>query len=468
MIHAIAAAMLVQAQPIPALVVTGQNNHNWQYTSRLLADTLDSTGRFRVAVTDDPATDLARPGFLGGFKVIVLDYNDGGSGKRWGSDAEANFLRAVSGGTGVVAVHAANNAFKGWDQYEKMLGLMWREGAGHGRIHEFEVEFVQADHPVLKGLPAMTAHRDELYHGLTNPQKAPYALLARAMSSKESGGTGAFEPMAITLAYGDGRVFATPLGHVWTGDDASKEIVCDPNFKALIARAAEWAATGEVTLPGELKDQRTHNTLTPAEAAEGWSLMFDGTSLAGWHAWGKKEVPGSGWSAADGCLTFTPGKAGGDIASDGQFGDFELTLEWKVGPGGNSGIMYRATEDHGYPWETGRECQVLDNARHADGKKPKTRAGCMYDMFAAATDVARPAGEWNRVRIIADGTRLEHWLNGFKIVDVDTASDEYAQALAASKFTKMPDYGLRSSGHIALQDHGDMVWFRNIKVRALK
>jgi hypothetical protein len=287
------------------------------------------------------------------------------------------------------------------------------------------------------------------------------------MSAKETGGTGEYQPMVLTLAYGKGRVVATPLGHVWQGDDASKVSVTDPQFKALLARGAEWAAAGEVTLGTAWADVRTHNTLSEAEQAAGWELLFDGASTLGWHAWGKKTPPAAGWSVKEGTLTFTPGTAGGDVATDGEYGDFELSLEWRVAPGGNSGIMYRATEDHTYPWETGREFQVLDDARHADGKKPKTRAGCMYDMFPCAYDVSRPAGEWNHARIVAKGTAIEHWLNGYKVVDTDTQGLEYRTAYQASKFTKMPDYGTTMKGRISLQDHGDVVSYRNIKIRRL-
>jgi hypothetical protein len=130
--------------------------------------------------------------------------------------------------------------------------------------------------------------------------------------------------------------------------------------------------------------------------------------------------------------------------------------------------MYRCDEKHNYPWETGREMQILDDERHADGKKPKTRAGTMYDIFACSADVARPAGEWNHARIVARGNHIEHWLNGVKVVDTDTGSDGYKQAHAQSKFPGMKDFGTTTRGVIALQDHGDDVWFRNLKVRELK
>lgn len=462
----LALASTAMAQPIRTLLVTGENNHNWRYTSRVHAETLGATGRFDVTITDNPAADLARADALKGYQLIVLDYN---AEARWPAAAEANFTAAVKGGTGVVAIHAANNAFPGWADYETMLALLWRKGeTGHGKFHTFTVEMTDAQHPITKGL-ANFETPDELYHKMVNPQKAEYRLLAHAMSSTESGGTGKHEPMALTTQFVKGRVFATPLGHTWVGSDESKASVVSPGFRALLTRGAEWAATGNVT-PAEMQMSVhvKHNALSREEQAAGWSLLFDGTTTLGWHAWKKTTFPEAGWSVKDGTLCFTPGNGGGDIATDGEFADFELSLEWKVGPGGNSGIMYRCTEDKAYPWETGREYQVLDDARHNDGKGKLTRAGCMYAVKALEHDVARPAGEWNHARIVCKGTRIEHHLNGFRVVDVDAASPEYAAAVEASKFKSMPDYGKRAKGRIALQDHGDPVWYRNIKVRELK
>ncbi|MDX2132304.1 MAG: family 16 glycoside hydrolase [Planctomycetota bacterium] len=452
------------AQPIRTLLITGKNNHNWRYTSRVHADTLEATGRFDVTITDDPARDLASPGMLARHQLIVLDYN---AEERWPEDIEKAFSDHIRRGCGLVSIHASNNAFRGWEDYERMHALMWRKGeTTHGKFHEFTVEFVDRDHPIVKGIADFTTP-DELYHNMVNPHGAEYTLLARAMSSTESGGSGKYEPMALTRTWGQGRVFATPLGHTWEKQDATKVSVVNPGFRALLVRGAEWAATGKVTLDPQWSDTRPHNALTPEEQAAGWTLLFDGSTTAGWHAWRQEGFPKAGWSVQGGTLCFTPGNGGGDIATDADYADFELSIEWKVGPGGNSGIMYRAAEGHDYPWRTGREFQVLDDLRHVDGKKPKTRAGCMYDLFALAHDTARPAGEWNHARIVAVGTRIEHWLNGFKVVDIDTASPAYAEAMKNSKFATMPGFGEPTTGRITLQDHGDPVWYRNIKLRRL-
>lgn len=451
--------------PIRTLLITGHNNHNWQYTSRVHADTLEATGRFDVDITDDPAATLADGAALGKYQLFVLDYNDSQAAKRWGSAAEQNFVQAVNAGAGVVAVHAADNAFKGWADYEKMIGLMWREGTGHGKFHTFDIEIVDKEHPITKGLGEIKAHPDELYHKLVNSQNVKYSLLARALSSTESGGSGQQEPMAYTIQFGKGKIFATPLGHVWPGADDSKVSVVSPAFKTLLSRGAEWAATGEVTLPATWYDASSMNTLTDAEKADGWKLLFDGKTTNGWKGYRKDKFPENGWSVKDGILSVN--KTGGDICTTEEYGDFEFKIDWRADKGANSGIIYRASEKHSYPWVTGYECQILDDARHNDGKGPKTRAGTLYDVIPCAVDVSRPAGEWNHAHIIVKGTHIQHFLNGFKVVDIDVASDEYAKAKSNSKWRDSKEYGSLTKGVINLQEHGDFVEFRNIKVKKL-
>jgi type 1 glutamine amidotransferase len=464
---AFAAGAYAAEPPIRTLLITGHNNHNWQFTSRMHADTLEATGRFDVTITDEPEKTLADGAVLRKYQLFVLDYNDSQAAKRWGTAAEQNFVAAVTAGTGVVSIHAADNAFKGWAEYEKMLGLMWRDGTGHGQFHPFDVEIVNKDHPITKGLSDFKMHPDELYHKLVNSQNAKYTLLARAMSAKDTGGTGEYEPMAFTLEFGKGHVFATPLGHVWNGSDDQKHSITDPQFKILLCRGAEWAATGKVTLPATWYDSSPMNVLSDEEEHDGWKLLFDGKTTKGWKGFKKDSFPAKGWSIKDGILTAAHGGGGGDICTAEQYGNFEFKCDWRVEEGGNSGIIYRASEDHSYPWETGPEFQLLDDAHHQDGKKAQTRAGTMYDVIPCAFDVSRPAGEWNHAHIIVKGTHVEHWLNGFKVVDIDTASQEYKDAVAKSKWKDSKDYGSKMKGVISLQDHGDEVEFRNIKVKKM-
>lgn len=211
--------------------------------------------------------------------------------------------------------------------------------------------------------------------------------------------------------------------------------------------------------------QPPQNVLTDAEKSEGWKLLFDGKTLSGWQAFGRKPI--TGWEALDGALVRTGG--GGDIVSDEEFDDFELKIDWRISAAGNSGVFYRVRQAPGlrYPWETGPEMQVLDNAEHPDGRSPLTSAGANYALHAPPRDVTRPVGFYNEARIVARGPRVEHWLNGEKLVEYEIGGAAWNQLVAASKFKAMPRYGREKGGSIVLQDHGDRVWYRNIKIRRL-
>ena len=222
--------------PIQTLLLTGANNHDWRRTAPFLRDLLQNHN-FDVTLSEDPSSALA--GDLSGVELFVLDYN----GPLWEEAARENFLARVREGAGVCVVHAANNAFEGWAAYEKMVGLLWREGTGHGAYHEFEVRVTDREHPITRGLGDFKI-TDELYHRLANPQNVPMQVLASAFSSPESGGTGADEPMLMVLSYGTGRVFHTALGHVWEG--TSMAAVENAGFQATLLRGCEWAATGDV------------------------------------------------------------------------------------------------------------------------------------------------------------------------------------------------------------------------------
>jgi Domain of Unknown Function (DUF1080) len=202
----------------------------------------------------------------------------------------------------------------------------------------------------------------------------------------------------------------------------------------------------------------------PARPDTGWRSLFDGHSAAAWRGFRSDHLP-AGWRVVDQTLTRV-GPAG-DIVTREQFGDFELALEWMVRSGGNSGVFYRVSEAPGLAqvWESGPELQVLDDAGHPDGAHPETSAGSCYGLYPAPRGVARPAGEWNDVRIVVREKHVEHWLNGRKIVEYELESPEWQERVRGSKFAPMPRYGREPRGHIALQDHGDWVAYRNIRVR---
>ncbi|MDX1395286.1 MAG: DUF1080 domain-containing protein [Gemmatimonadota bacterium] len=213
-------------------------------------------------------------------------------------------------------------------------------------------------------------------------------------------------------------------------------------------------------------DQAATNRLTGEEADEGFVLLFDGESLEAWRGFRRDDLP-AGWSAIDGVLTYTPGVGDGDIITRETFTDFDLRLEWKLGPGGNSGVFFGVVEDTRRTYESGPEMQILDDDRHPDGQNPLTSAGSNYALHAPSEHNARPVGEWNEIRIVRRANRIEQWMNGVRVVEYEIGTDEWKALVAGSKFARWPDYGIHPEGHLGLQDHGNPVEFRNIRIRRL-
>ena len=228
------------------------------------------------------------------------------------------------------------------------------------------------------------------------------------------------------------------------------------------------------------------NTLTAAEAADGWQLLFDGKTLTGWHGLGFADTPPGLWTVEDGAIKHVekgrgPVQADGqpltgmDLISDRSFGDFELRWEWKIAEAGNSGVKYNVSESLSTAMNPphaakGWEYQINDDEKNEDNKIASHRSGALYEMFAP-NDKKRvnPAGQWNRAAIVFRGTHGEHWLNGEKIVEFDLGTARFDSAFAASKYKTYPSwFPTRRTGQIVLQDHGDVVWFRDIKIRELK
>jgi hypothetical protein len=209
------------------------------------------------------------------------------------------------------------------------------------------------------------------------------------------------------------------------------------------------------------------NTLTAAEKSAGWKLLFDGTSLNGWRGY-KTEAIGAGWKAEGGALTLTAAKSG-DVMTKGEFADFELSFEWKISAGGNSGVIYRVGLGESASHRTGPEYQILDNVAAKDNKLGNHLAGSLYDIGKEAPrDLVKAVGEWNQSRLIVRGWKVEHWLNGKQVIALDLASADGKAAIAQSKFKDLKQFASLAKGHIAFQDHGDVVSYRSIKIRDLK
>jgi hypothetical protein len=224
--------------------------------------------------------------------------------------------------------------------------------------------------------------------------------------------------------------------------------------------------------------------LTAAERAAGWRLLFDGISLTGWRGLGSDTVPTAHWRVIDGAIAKIPSArvprqadgqpaAGGDLISIETFRDFELRFEWRVTPGANSGVKYNVSEPLSRAHAANRaalgfEYQVLDDVLHPDNTIASHRTGSLYDIIAPdTTKRLRPVGEWNTARIVMRGNHGEHWLNGVRIVEFDLGTPRLDSLLARSKYRPIPGFAERRRGHIVLQDHGDEVYFRNIKIREL-
>ncbi len=238
-----------------------------------------------------------------------------------------------------------------------------------------------------------------------------------------------------------------------------------------VSRRAKTENEGKTESPDTMMAQAdVFNRLTDEEIEAGWKLLFDGYSTAGWRGYNRNEMD-EGWTVEDGSLVALGkgGDIGGDIITDEEFDSFELTLEWKISTGGNSGILYRVVEgDYPAVYATGPEYQIIDDLGFPEPLENWQTTGANYGMHPPQKAKIKPAGEWNSSRIIIEKNRVEHWLNGVKVVEYTLWSDEWNRLVAEGKWRDYPDYGKASRGHISLQDHGSKTWFRNIKIRSLK
>lgn len=225
------------------------------------------------------------------------------------------------------------------------------------------------------------------------------------------------------------------------------------------------------------------NTLTEAESKEGWELLFDGKTFNGWRGIGLENIPEGHWKIEDGSIkkiasgdvpTIADGQPlkGGDLMTDKTFNNFELKFEWKISEGGNSGVKYNVIEEvsikNGSTSALGYEYQVLDDDKHSDNLNPTHRSGSLYDMIEAKGKVLKPVGEFNTARIVFNENHLEHWLNGEKVVEMNTNTPEFEDLFKKSKYHNHTDFTLHKDAHIILQDHGNDCWYRNIKIKVLK
>ena len=205
--------------------------------------------------------------------------------------------------------------------------------------------------------------------------------------------------------------------------------------------------------------------LTAAQRAAGWKPLFDGRTIGGWRGYRSQTVP-AGWRVQAGTLT----KDGpiGDLITANQYGDFELAFDWKLSAGGNAGVFYRGTEEYDHIYWSAPEYQLLDDAAHADGRNRLTSTGANYGLYPAPAGALKPPGEWNSTLIVVQGNRVQHWLNGQKLVEYEIGSPDWEAKVKASKFVDYPNYGRAKRGHIGFQgDHEGSLTLRNIRIREL-
>jgi hypothetical protein len=206
-------------------------------------------------------------------------------------------------------------------------------------------------------------------------------------------------------------------------------------------------------------------SLTAEQRAAGWRPLFDGTSTAAWRGYKTATLP-AGWSIADGVLTKSTSV--GDLITKDQFANFELALDWKLSPGGNAGVFYRGTEEYDHIYWSAPEYQLLDDAGHPDGQSRLTSAAADYALYPSPAGIVKPANQWNSTLIVVNGNRVQHWLNGQKMVEYELGSPDWVAKVKASKFLAYPNYGLAKRGYIGIQgDHDGALFIRNVRIREL-
>lgn len=478
-------------ETISALVIDGQNNHAWQATTPLIVQALEGAGRFTVdvATTPEAGGDMNKfqPDFAA-YDVVISNYN----GQPWSDATKEAFEKFVSDGGGFVSVHAADNAFPEWTAYNRMIGLggwgnrsekdgpyiRWREGkivrdpspgagGSHGQRHPFLVVVRDAEHPITRGLPkSWMQAEDELYGKLRGPAENMH-VLATAFSAPETGGSGEHEPILMTVHYGNGRVFHTTLGH----DTTAMQGVA---FQVTLQRGAEWAATGDVTLPPVDSEILTDDepamrdpaslisTSTdsidadapPQPDSETWKSLFNGKDLSGWT----QKNGTARYSVENGTIVgrTTVGSPNSFLTTDEDYRNFELAFEVKVDDELNSGVQIRSKSTSTFKDGRVHGPQVeIESAPGESGYIYSEGTGRNWLSETQPIKDAYQNGEWNRFLVRAVGPRIQTWVNGRKIEDL---TDEESP----------------SEGFIGLQVHGipkdqgpfEVRW-RNIQIREL-
>ena len=431
-----------QAQSRPRVLYVTQSAAFAHSVLPLTEEVLPAIGRthdaFEVDITRDASILTAET--LARYDAVVF-YTTGELPMN--ASQRAAFLEFIRRGGGFVGIHSATDTFYEWPEYGELIGGYfdnhpWRE--------EVAIRIEDRDHPATRHLGPSFQIDDEIYQFKSWDRDRVDVLMSLDTASVDTTTDGVHRTdddfaLAWSRSYGDGRMFYTALGH----EDA---VWHDERFQQLVVNGIVWAI-GDRT--------RTE--------AGGWRPLFDGRTTTGWRGYQRDAMP-DGWQAVDGTLARVG--SGGDIITVEQFEHFELRFDWKVEEGGNSGVFFGVSEEGDVAWHSGPEFQLLHNAGHRDGADPITAAGSNYAVHPPVADVTRPVGEWNESRLVVTRGRVEHWMNGMHLLSYDLGDADWRSRVNASKFAELPLYGRSAQGHIAIQDHGDPVWFRNILIRPIQ
>ncbi len=423
-------------QRIPVLVLTGENDTDWRWTSTWMRQVLEDCGKFDVEIALYPNGALADDAWLERFQVIVVDYE----GARWGEPAESNFLERVQGGAGVVAVGNAARAFPEWDAYREVVGCAWDDAGGADPFGPVSIRG-REQHDLTAGFGDWSNHQDTLLLGVR--PKESHRVLGVVDRADPFTGETAEVPVVLLGEYGAGRVVTSTLGHVDWGDRRTWASQTDPQYQQFLIRACEWAATGKTSSISRMEP----NTLTAADRAAGWELLFDGESMQSWSEYEGQGLPADRWSAEGGVLVVQP-MEGGQVLAPRTYDEFELELEWRVAEGAAAGLHL-----------------VTD----ATGGGVGMDLGGAQGGAAQGLRILRPAGEFNLARIVATRNGVEQWLNGVKLATHRMSPDEWARRMTGDR--PKQDAELAQSSpllQIVLKNEGTAVWFRNIKIRSLE
>lgn len=490
LIFCLTCSLLLADEPvISVLLIDGQNNHNWIETTPLIEQTLEGTGRFSVDVVTAPGADADISSFdptFANYDVVVSNYN----GQAWSEKTQEAFQQYVAAGGGFVSVHAADNSFPDWTAYNRMIGLggwggrdersgpyvRWKEdlnrftrdsapgrGGSHGKREPFLVIVRDSEHPITRGLPGdFMQAADELYGQLRGPAQNMH-VLATGFSNPATGGTGEHEPLLMTIQFGEGRVFHTTLGH-------DKEAMQGVAFQVTLQRGTEWAAKGDVTAPVidvALLTKDVPGVRDPASIRpdllrampnvqdEGWSKIFNDTDLTGWT----QKNGTATYRVEDGVIIgkTAEGSPNSFLCTDKEFGDFELTFEVNVDAGLNSGVQIRSLSKEDYKSGRVHGPQVeIESSPGESGYIYGEATGRNWISKDQAIKDAYQNGQWNRYVIRATGERIQTWVNGRAIEDLQDAESS-------------------KQGFVGLQVHSieketgpfEVRW-RDIRVRELK